>query len=195
MKTILAMLITCSFFLQAKPERFSFESHVGVVDANTEGRLCLNISNPNLIDGTQVRFILPYKPQRAVKAIIEQKVDRSCSHNPDTDPNNSFYWLKLVGKKRAFDLSEPQPPAIAFVRSSTPVSIKRGIASADLNGDGWPEFFRICTSNEGNHLTVWTGKPLQGKKRWHSYYYLGYDVQPTCKKNDYSCLLSDHPSF
>ena len=109
MKTILAMLIACSCFSQAKTERFSFESQVGVVDANAEGKLCLNILNPNLIDGTQVSFVLPYKPQRAVKAIIEQKVDPSCSHNPDTDPNNSFYWLKLVGKKGAFDLSEPQP--------------------------------------------------------------------------------------
>ena len=185
MKTILAVLIICSSLSQAKTERFSFDSHVGVVDANAEGRLCLNISNPNLIGGTQVSFVLPYKPQRAVKAIIEQRVDRSCSRNPDTDPNNSFYWLKLVGKKGALDPSVPQPPAIGFLGSATPVLVKHGIARADLNGDGSPEFFRICTSNEGNHLTVWSGKPLLGKKRWHSYYYLGYDVEPTCKKNDY----------
>ena len=185
MNIILAMLITCSCLLQGKPERFNFHSQLGVVDATAEGRLCLSISNPNLSEGTSVSFVLPYKPQRAVKAIIDQKVDRGCSKNPDTDPNNSFYWLKLVGKKGTFDLSVPQPPAIGFVGSAAPVLVKRGIARADLNGDGTLEFFRICTSNEGNHLTVWSGEPLQGKKRWHSYYYLGYDVEPTCKKSDY----------
>lgn len=132
MKTFLAMLITSFCFLQGKPERFNFDSQIGVVDANTEGRLCLNISNPNLIDGTQVSFILPHKPQRAVTAIIEQKVAQTCSHNPDTDSNASFYWLKLVREKGALDLSAPQPPAIAVIRSETPVLVKHGIARRRL---------------------------------------------------------------
>ena len=185
MKTTLALLIVCASCLQGRPEPFSIDSQVGVVDANADGRLCLSISNPNLGDGTQVTLILPYKPQRVAKAIIEQKVARSCSRNPDTDPNASFYWLKLVARKGAFDLSEPQPPAIAVVRSATQVFVRHGIVSCDLDGDRRKEFFRICTSNEGNHLTIWSGKPLQGKKRWHSYYYLGYDVVPSCKRKDY----------
>jgi hypothetical protein len=181
---ILAMLIACSTFSPGKPERFNFNSQVGVVDASAEGKLCLNISNPNLVAGAPVSFILPHKPQRVAKATIEQKLASSCSHDPNTTSSDaSFYSLKLVGK--AVDLSEPMPPAIAVVRSATPVLLKHGIASADLDGDGRTEFFRICTSNEGNHLTVWSGKPLQGKRSWHSYYYLGYDVVPTCKKKDY----------
>jgi hypothetical protein len=180
---ILAMFIACVSFSPSKSERFRFDSQVGVVDANVEGKLCLNISNPNLVEGTPVSFILPHKPQRVAKAIIEQKLARSCSHDPTTSPDASFYSLKLVGK--GVDLSEPMPPAIATVRSATQVLLKHGVASADLDGDGRTEFFRICTSNEGNHLTVWSGMPLQGKRRWHSYYYLGYDVVPNCKKKDY----------
>jgi hypothetical protein len=34
-------------------------------------------------------------------------------------------------------------------------------------------------------LTVWTGKPLIGKRIFHAYYYLRYDTEPTCKKKDY----------
>lgn len=185
MKPLLAVLITSACFVQARHERFSFDSQVGVVDATAEGRLCLNVSNPNLIDGTQVSLVLPHKAQRAGNAIIERKVDRSCSRNLDADPNASFYRLKLVEKDGTIDLSEPLPPAIAVIGSATPVLRKHGIVSADLDGDGRTEFFRICTSNEGNHLTVWSGKPLLGKRRWHSYYYLGYDVVPTCKRKDY----------
>src|SRR6266478_6016907 len=51
---------------------------------------------------------------------------------------------------------------------------------ADLDGDGRLEFFRSCTSQEGVHFTIWADKPLQGKRRWHRYVYLGYDVEPTC---------------
>lgn len=180
---VLAILITCAAFSQSKPKHFDFHSQVGVVDATADGKLCLNISNPNLNAGTPVSLILPYKPQRVAKAVVEKKLTSTCSHDPTTDSNASFYSLKFVGK--GFDMSEPMPPAIALVSSAKPVLLKRGIASADLDGDGTTEFFRICTSNEGNHLTIWSGLPLQGKKRWHAYYYLGYDVEPNCKKKDY----------
>lgn len=180
---VLAMLITCASFSQSKPEHFNFHTQVGVVDASAEAKLCLNISNSNLSAGAPVSFILPLKPQRVGHATIEQKLTSSCSHDPTTDTQASFYSLKFAGK--GVDLSEPMPPAIAIVGSTTPVLLKRGIASADLDGDGRTEFFRSCTSNEGSHLTVWSGLPLQGKKRWHAYYYLGYDVVPNCKTKDY----------
>ena len=183
MNAILAMLISCVCYLGA--EAFSFDSQIGLVDANVEGRLCLSISNPRLINHTRVSIVLPHKPQRVANAIIEERVTLSCSRNPDADPNASFYLLKLVGKPQTVNLSEPLPPAIGIVDSKKPVIARRGIASGDLDGDGTREFFRICTSSEGNHLTIWSGKPLTGKKRWHVYYYLGYDVVPSCKKRDY----------
>ena len=185
MKPVLAMLIICACWSVARAEGFSFDSRVGVVDANRERRLCLNIFNPRLADGTEVSFILPHKPQRMARAVVEEKAARSCSRNPDTAPDASFYWLKLVGREQSVDLREPLPPAIGIVRPAGPVVVKKGVASGDIDGDGRAEFFRICTSMEGNHLTVWSGRPLRGKKRWHSYYYLGYDVVPTCKKKDF----------
>ena len=184
MKLVLAILITCACCPAATADRFSFDFRVGVVDSNSEGRLCLNISDPRLVDGTEVSLILPDKPQRVAKAVVEGKADRGCSRNPDAAPNASFYWLKFVGEKLAVGPGEPLPPLIAVVRPAGPVSVRRGVASGDLNGDGRAEFFRVCTSTEGNHLTVWTGRPLTGRRVWHSYYYLGYDVVPTCKKKD-----------
>jgi hypothetical protein len=77
-----------------------------------------------------------------------------------------------------------QAAAIAVVSSQRTV-VQRGKVQVDLDGDGRREFFRDCTSNEGIHLTVWSGKPLSGKRRWHFYYYLGYDVVPSCKRKDY----------
>ena len=34
------------------------------------------------------------------------------------------------------------------------------------------------------HFTVWSGKPLSGKRVWHRYHYLGYDVEADCKPKD-----------
>jgi hypothetical protein len=180
---VLAMFVTFASLLPTKAARFDFNSQVGVVDATADGKLCLNIANANLIAGTPVSFILLNKPQRTVRATIEEKLAGSCSRDPTTSTDALFYSLKFVGK--GIDLSEPMAAAIAVVNSANPLSLKRGIASADLDGDGRTEFFRTCTSNEGEHLTVWSGTPLRGKRRWHSYYYLGYDTAPTCKEKDY----------
>lgn len=184
MKLFLAIVIACACCPAVRAERFSFDSHVGVVDAN-EGRLCLNIPDARLADGTEVSIILPDRPQRVVKAAVEGKAAQNCSRNAGAESETSSYLLKLAGSGRAIDLSQPMPPAIAVVSPARPVSVRRGVASVDLDGDGRAEFFRACTSSEGNHLTVWSGRPLVGKRVWHSYYYLGYDVVPNCKRKDY----------
>ena len=57
---------------------------------------------------------------------------------------------------------------------------------ADLDADGAPETFRSCTRQEGVHLTVWSGPALLSPRRWHYYYYLGNDVEPTCEEADYA---------
>jgi hypothetical protein len=62
------------------------------------------------------------------------------------------------------------------------------LATADIDNDNKPEYFRECTSMEGLHLTVWSGKPLKGRIIWHSYYGLGYDTEPTCKDKDFKGL-------
>ena len=182
MNTILTILIASACYLGAGG--FSFDSQVGTVDADDERRLCLLILNPNLSKHTKVNIVLPHKPQRVAAAIIEEKATQSCSRDPFADANASFYWLKLVGKP-TIDLSEPLPAAIAIIDAKNPIVVRRGIASGDLDGNGTREFFRTCTSSEGSHLTVWSGKPLTSRRRWHSYYYLGYDVVSTCKKRDY----------
>jgi len=37
-----------------------------------------------------------------------------------------------------------------------------------------------CTSREGLHISAWAGKPMKGRRLWHLYWYLGYDVEPSC---------------
>lgn len=76
-------------------------------------------------------------------------------------------------------------PAIALVGGTAEFSFRDGRLQTDLDGDGVLETFRSCTSNEGLHLTLWAGTPLQSQRLWHHYYALGYDVEPSCSPADY----------
>lgn len=54
----------------------------------------------------------------------------------------------------------------------------------DIDRDGKHESYRVCTSTEGVHLTVWSGEVVENKRLWHDYYYLGYDLIPTCTERE-----------
>lgn len=176
------MIFLCGLCISVSAQRFDFTSRVGVVDVNEDGKRCLIIPNPGLMNGTSISLIVLSNRQSVEKTIIKEKLGVSCSRNPDTG-NASFYLLQSL-QSRSFKIKERQAAAIAIV-SSGPIQIQNGRATVDLDNDGHREFFRECTSNEGVHLTVWSGKPLQGRRRWHFYYYLGYDVMPSCKRKDY----------
>jgi len=34
-------------------------------------------------------------------------------------------------------------------------------------------------------ITTWAGKPLESRRLWHVYWYLGFDVEPSCVEKDY----------
>jgi len=76
---------------------------------------------------------------------------------------------------------------IAVLGAGDGVTTSGGKASAQLPNApaGKRLYFRVCTSNEGMHMTAWSGKPLTGKRVWHAYHYLGYDVEPNCTPKDY----------
>lgn len=96
-------------------------------------------------------------------------------------PGDSIYTLSLVRDTEFTD-------AVYFAVDMTMSAFFRvgHIAGARISGSTDVLNFRICASAEGLHLTVWEGKPVTGKRVWHRYFYLGYDMQPTCVEADYS---------
>jgi hypothetical protein len=86
-------------------------------------------------------------------------------------------------------------PGDTIGRRGVPIVILGKLPSAQMKGDTvlleiepgkevWQ--FRSCASEEGIHATAWSGTPLIGARRWHAYYYLGYDVDPNCSPADYA---------
>lgn len=183
--------------LTPKPkEAFDIHSKIGIVDVrslDSDKPSCLRTKNGNLAEKTPVSIIisLDEPPQKVLKAVVGKKLDSSCarraSETGDKNPGeNYFYTLTLTEKlpEEFFGFEV----GIAVIDPPKPILVQNNLARTDLNEDGKPEFFRSCGGYEGTHFTIWAGKPLEGKRIWHSFYYVDYDTVPTCKKKDWEGL-------
>jgi hypothetical protein len=157
---------------------FDYYSHLGVVSKQSDS-ICLTINNSAPTPGTQVSLVALSAPQMIAQAEVLKANSVNCTKTDANDADSNRYELRMLHGEPRFSF-----PAVAILNGAHPLTIARGLASADLDGDGHREYFRECTSSEGVHLSAWTGKPLVGKRRWHKYYYLGYDVEPNCTNKD-----------
>jgi hypothetical protein len=157
---------------------FSFSSQVGVAVAKS-GRVCLTIHRQNIVAGSKVALVLLRTPQSVSEAEVVRPADGTCPKIDEGDMSLHSYEIRMLKGS-----IEPSMPAIAIFGASKPFVRRGDSVTGDVDGDGTPEFFRSCASSEGVHLTVWSGKPVEGKRRWHQYYYLGYDVQADCTTKD-----------
>lgn len=127
--------------------------------------------------GQRFRFVTGVKPSESGEAEITRRLEKPCAfaeHNQQGIAMHSYEFKIVSGEL------PNAAPAFALLNTAGRLSSGASGYSADLDGDGQAEFFRACTSMEGVHLTVWTGAPLTGRRRWHYYHYLGYDVEPDC---------------
>ena len=154
-------------------------SYIGIA-ANISGKACLTIHNNAVVPGERVVLVNPFK-QVLAEARVRRRATDSCRDkgDVDTDPAPERYELRIVKGKLP-----PSGPAIAIIQSKSGLKRRGKDIAGDFDGDGEPEYFRSCGSSEGLHLTVWSGAPLMGTLRWHHYYYLGYDIEPTCTEQE-----------
>ncbi|HJT70776.1 MAG TPA: hypothetical protein VJ731_11285 [Terriglobales bacterium] len=155
---------------------FRFDTQLGVAVAR-QSHVCLLIRNDELKRGTPFYLIRADEPQSLKRATVLPPHAKSCQGivvAPDSQLH--AYELKLGKNSRLI----PWQPVIAvFGFTGKPKTVERQVI-ADLDGDGVEEYFRSCSGLEGINLSVWSGKPPQARKRWQQYYYLGYDIKPTC---------------
>jgi hypothetical protein len=174
------LLVLLSVTCQNTPVRppLNSKSDIGVA-VEKAGHACLYIVNSSLSPGQRVQFITATTPQAAGEAEILVKADETCKDSGQDQSSVIHYSLKTT--QGALRRAAPAFAIANFSRALTPT--ETGMA-ADLDGDGQLESFRACTSSEGVHLTVWKGKPLEGLRKWHYYYYLGYNVTSDCTEAD-----------
>ena len=182
MKALILILIVALFIpvsLSSQQKRFVYSSRIGVVSVGMDNQLCFDIKNPYLLPGDHVKIIYTDRPQSIVEATVIERIDKTCSKQGINDKSENHYKLKHLKEK-----VEPVAVSIAVANPEAQFIVRNGVVSGDLDGDGKKEYFRICGSSEGLYLTVWSGKALTGKRKWHRYYYLGYDIEGDCTEKE-----------
>ncbi len=120
-------------------------------------------------------------PSELMRGEIVRRTSGGCNFSESAEHGDSTYAVKMTAGKLIHDV-----PYVAVFVSPGILSMKGKEIVGDLDADGILEYFRQCTSSEGVHLTIWSGEPIKGIRRWHRYFYLGYDVEPSCSDADYS---------
>lgn len=174
--TVFIFAVLCG---DTESKAFNFQSQVGVVDVSSSNDMCLTIPNANLAEGTRVQIVSPHTPQAVTVAIVQKKMPASCSRNSYTNSNDSSYSLRVLSGR-----FEPGGVGIAVIGANLDFKVANGLAHVDLDGVGPREYFRTCAGQEGLQLTIWSGRSLKGVRRWGWYYYLGYDVEPSCTSRE-----------
>jgi hypothetical protein len=134
----------------------------GVAIAESGRSSCVARPRP-VAAGMAITLIDPDVPQRRLPARIGQPLP-SCEPLERAQISGPYY--------RIDQLTPPEESSGVFI--AVPSATATGLQ------------VRWCASSEGLHLTIWSGQPLESRRLWHAYYYLGYDVEPSCKDAEVS---------
>ncbi|HEX6907013.1 MAG TPA: hypothetical protein VF154_10420 [Terriglobales bacterium] len=161
---------------------FVYQQRLGVAEVGQQGVVCLTIQNAKLKPGDPAPVI---STEGAVElAQVTAKLDKSCSRDPNTQPGDAFYTLRLA--------KNHLPPGTLGlgIGDYSGAFENRGefVGFNTLRLEGNADYFSSCTGNEGVNLLVWNGLPHQGTLEWHRYRYLGYDVETTCTEADTAAM-------
>lgn len=161
---------------------FIYDVRLGVAEIEQQGEVCLTIKNAKLKPGDAVAII---STEGAVEqAQVTAKLDKSCSRDRNTQPDDIFYMLQL-SKNRL----PPSSLGLGIADYSGPFeNTGEFVGFNTMRLAGSADFFSSCAGSEGVNLLVWNGRPREGTLEWHRYYYLGYDVEATCTAADSAAM-------
>jgi hypothetical protein len=158
-----------------------FSRDFGIARVSPNRDACLTVKNRDLKTGQT--FTLVWVPVAGVmhspeirSAPIRRRLPSPC------DPVNS----SAEDTAYTLDAGTLDTMKIYIAVIAKPIELRVvGVQVRGKIGASRDIVFRSCSSFEGLHFTAWTGGALKGKRIWHSYYYLGYDVEPTCIEADF----------
>ena len=179
--TVVVMLVACTSRQNPesksvspdRPDTYTPKIGLGV---RTAARTCFAIHNGDLTSGTAVTLVFPLAPIRAVQGAVSNLSKEPCPISQNVDTTVSNYDLDV--KASIPNLA----PFIVVLGTPAVTTNTNNVAQADLNQNGQTQTFRACSADNGIHLTVWSGAPVQGKLLWHGLYYESSNpnIGPSC---------------
>lgn len=146
---------------------------------------CVAFDNLDIQEGEAIKFVTVAglsEQQRVLLGTIGARMNLPSPCSGLESPHFHGYIYSVTLSQGSFNAEDL---AIA-IRESTSLKVILEGESIGLSSNGLPTlYFRSCATGEGLYLTAWAGKPLEGKRLWSKYYYLGYDVDSDCTELDF----------
>jgi hypothetical protein len=149
-------------------------------DQDSSGtRMCFDAPDLGFAPGTPVTVVHPAFPQFSTTGRLGRRSKSPCFPPPRASPDTMQYTVDAPGDT----IGRRGVPIV--ILGKLPAAVMRGdTVLLEVESGREPWRFRSCASLEGIHVTAWSGAPLAAPRRWHAYYYLGYDVEPDCTPAD-----------
>lgn len=154
-----------------------------IADEDSSGTfVCFASKDTTLLAGTRVTIVFTGFPQHSAVGHIRSRGKLPCIPGPPMPPMDSMQYVADMPRDTSDRIGIP-----VVVLGPVPEPKQRGDTVTIALERGQPPIrFRFCASTEGLHASAWAGLPLASRRRWHAYYYLGYDVEPSCDESEYT---------
>lgn len=157
------------------------EARIFAADQDSSGtRLCFDAGELDLPSGTPVTVVHSAFPQFSTLGRLGKRARAPCFPPPRTSADSMQYVVDAPA-----DTIGPHGVPIVILGKLPAARMRGDTVTIEVEPGKEPWRFRTCTSSEGVHATAWSGVPLASTRRWHAYYYLGYDVEPDCTDADF----------
>jgi hypothetical protein len=142
--------------------------------------VCFAAPELGLAPGTPVTIVYPSFPQGFAAGTLGARSTKPCFPAPPSLVDTMEYTVMTPA-----DTSERDDVPIVIVGRAPVAEMRGDTVTLLIEREQTRWRFRACASEEGIHTTAWSGVPLASPRRWHAYYYVGYDLEPNCAPGDY----------
>jgi hypothetical protein len=136
-----------------------------------------------LTQETPLVLVSALPPQNYHQAQVKGPSPNPCPITQEILPGVASYEIQASPES-----IQQEWPVIAVVTNTAVFSSVENRVQSDLDQNGNTQSFRACSSNDGVHLTMWSGRPLEGTLLWHGYYYEASNpgLGPPCTPHELS---------
>lgn len=169
---IIAIMFMVGTPSSAWPASHLIDGRIGVAIMR-RGVVCMHIAAPGLRAHYPALLIDAGEPQSSAKAEA-LRPDSTCAV-----AGQSGYRLRVTAGAIAEGTVLAAIPAPWIARQT-----RDGLILVEIGGGLGTVAFHSCASADGVHITAWRERPLEGTRLWHSYVYLGMDLDQDCKPEE-----------
>ena len=162
---------------------FDYDARVFVADEDSSGLfLCFAAKETALAPEMPVTVVFAGFPQHSTVGRLSTRRRMPCFPPSPMPPLDSMQYVVQIPRDT---LDRIGIPIVVLGPVSSPKQVGDTVTLALERGQR-PIRFRVCAGTEGLNASAWAGIPLASPMKWHGYYYLGYDVDPSCKEGEYA---------